>query len=161
MKLCHKEAMKLIKELENKKVIVLNAEQRLNTVSYKEGDVKPKYDYDYSATRKEVENLDAKIRKIKHELAKANCAVLVDDFNISIGEALVYLAQLSDEQSRLIDFANSNQLEKRITQTGVVICEERNFDVKKAANDLEELQKKINKLQVAIDRANLVNYIEI
>lgn len=161
MKVCHKEAMKLIKELENKKTYVLRNENKLNSVRYRDGEARPETGYDYAATRAEVKKIDEQIRHIKHELAKANCKVLVDDFKITLGEALIYLAQLNNEQSRLESLSDEKQSDTSITPNGIVIHEDCLYDVEVAARDAEKLTAEINKLQVAIDRANLVNFIEI
>ena len=57
--------------------------------------------------------------------------------------------------------STAKQSEMEITNNGVVIREECLYDIKQAASDAEKLNNRISKLQVAIDRANLMNYIEI
>lgn len=161
MKVCHSEAMKKVKELEEQKVFLIYNENKRCTVSYKEGEEKTPVDYDYAKTRKEIEKIDSDIRKIKHTLAVANVTTKVDDFDMTIGEALVYLAQLNQEHSRMGALAGREKLSRRITQNGVVEYTECTFDPDKAAKDQKALYAKICKLQVAIDRANLNNYIEI
>ncbi len=161
MKVCHKEAMKAVKELEQQKAYLLRSENRLCSVTFKDGEEKPSSDYNYKATRKEIARLDGEIRRIKQALAVANCAVKIDDFNITIGEALILLAQLNNEHAQLERLAEEVQLSRSITQTGIVVHRECLYDVKTAAKDADALNKKINKLQVALDRANLVNFVEI
>lgn len=161
MKICNSEAMKLIREYEDQKRILLADENRNCTMSYKENEKKLETDYDYNKTRKQVRELDEKIRKIKATLACANCSVKIDDFNITIGEALIMIAQLQNEKSRIEFLADYTQLSRRITQNGVLEYTECMFDTEVAKKDAEELRIKISKLQIAIDRANLTNYIEI
>ena len=93
--------MKLVKELETKKDLIVYAENNRNRVSYKEGEEQRLTKYNYGDTRKAIGEIDSQIRKIKHALAVANCTVKIDGFDITIGEALVYLAQLNAEYSRL------------------------------------------------------------
>ena len=157
MKVCHSEAMKLIKELEEKKRLVIHTEVNRSRVSYKEVPTK----YDYAATRKEIAETDGKIRKIKSARAAANCKVKIEDFNITIGEALVLLAQLNSEYTRLDTLGRFDKLSRRITQNGVFEYTESLYEPEKAQADQRAMYAEICKLQVAIDRANLNNYIEV
>ena len=160
MKICHTEAMKLIKELEQQKSVVLRKEADNYSISYKEGEEKLKTDYSYLETRKEIASLDKKIRTLKTLLAIANTKVIIDDFNITIGEALVYLAQLQKEKSELEYLGSKQQLTRRSTPNGVIEYTECVYDVNKVNEDILVIRKKINDLQIAIDRANLTSYIE-
>lgn len=161
MKMCNSEAMKAIKELEEKKKKIIYTENSRSRVAFKEGETKVLTNYDYSETRKAISAIDEKIRTIKHALATCNCTAIVDDFNITIGEALVYLAQLNAEYSQLNNLSSFMKLSRRITPNGVLEYTECLYDPEAVAKDLESLHSKICKLQVAIDRANLTNYIEV
>ena len=161
MKVCHSEAMKLIKELEEKKRLVIHTEVNRSRVSYKEGEEMVPTKYDYAATRKEIAETDGKIRKIKSALAAANCKIKIEDFNITIGEALVLLAQLNAEYCRLDTLGRFDKLSRRITQNGVLEYTECLYEPEKAQADQRAMYAEICKLQVAIDRANLNNYIEV
>lgn len=161
MKMCHSEAMKLIKELEEKKRLAVYNEESRSRVSYKEGEAMKPTKYDYAATRKEIRQIDEKIRGIKHALAVSNSRVKVDDFDITIGEALVYLAQLNGEYSRLSELSRFDKLSRRITANGVLEYTECLYDPEEAEREQKEIYGKICKLQIAIDRANLTNYIEV
>lgn len=161
MKICNSEAMKAVKELEEKKRNIIYAEDNRSRISYKEGEKKVLTNYDYPATRKAVAEIDERIRKIKHALAVCNCNAIVDDFGITIGEALVYLAQLNAEYRQLDNLSEYNKLSRRITANGVLEYTECLYEPEEVIKDLEALHSKICKLQIAIDRANLTNYIEV
>lgn len=161
MKVCHSEAMKKLKELEEQKNLLVYNESNRSTVSYKEGETKTPSKYDYVKTRKEIEKIDKEVRAIKHALAVANCTVKVDDFDMTIGEALVYLAQLNAEYRRLDILTDRDKLSRRITANGVIEYTECLYEPEKVEVDQKALYSKICKLQVAIDRANLTNYLEI
>lgn len=161
MKLCHSEVMKRIKELESKKQKLLNIENKRCRIRYKQEENKVVTDYSYAGTRAEVEKLDKEIRRLRYELAKANCTVKVDGFNVTIGEALVMLAQLNSLSDTLEDLADNEQLTRSLSYNGVVEYTECTYSVEQAAKDLLKTEEKISKLQVAIDRANLTNYIEL
>lgn len=161
MKVCNAEAMKMVKMLDSD-LNTLRYNETVNCiVSYKEGEKKTLANYDYAKTRKEVERINAEIRKIKKALAVANSTFIIDEFNMTIGEALVYLAELNVEYNNLNNLANRNKVTRRITQNGVLEYTECTYDPEKAKKDQKEIYTKIGKLQVAIDRANLNCFIEI
>ena len=158
MKVCNAEAMKKVKSLEDD-ILTLRYNENMNsTVSYKEGETKTEVNYDYKATRKSIEKLNAEIRRIKNALSVANSTYVIDGFGITIGEALVYLAQLNREREIVSELANRNKLSRRITSNGVIEYTECTYDPEQ---DQKALYEKISKLQVAIDRANLTCMIEI
>ena len=161
MKVCIAEAMKLIKELEEEKQMLIYGENRRSTVSYKEGEQKVLPDYNYQATRERIAALDSEVRRIKFIISKANCEVLLDGFCISICEGLILLAQYRKEYDRLSRLATREQVTRRITPNGVLEYTECLYDVKAAAQAQKDLNTLIGKLQVAIDRANLVNEVEL
>ena len=161
MKICHMEAMKEIKSLEEEKSNILTSERISNKISYKEGEAKVDTDYSYAETRKRVAEIDAKVRKIRSALALANCTVALEGFDVTIGEGLVLLAQLNAEYERLDNMSSERQVYRRITANGVLEYTECLYDVKAVNEDKKALRRKISALQVAIDRANLLNLIEV
>lgn len=161
MRICNSEAMKMIKSLEADLSNIKLNETYNTAISYKEGEEKTKVNYDYELTRSEIATINRKIRNIKHALAVANSTYLIDDFNITIGDALIYLAQLNNEYNIVSQLAGRNKLTRRITANGVLEYTECTYDPEKAKQDQKEIYAKIGKLQVAIDRANLNCFIEI
>ena len=161
MKICNMEAMKQIKQLEEE-INLLESEERMNcVVSYKEGETKTIPNYDYKKVRKLINDANDKIRKIKYALQVVNGSYKIDEFNITIAEALVYLAQLNNEYSRLSFLTSKNKISRRITANGVLEYTECQYNPEDVKKDQKELLAKISKLQVAIDRANLNCFIEI
>ncbi len=161
MKICNSEAMKLIKELEAQRISAEKIERTRSCVQYKEGEKKNPSDYDYAQSRERFKELDGKIRKIKCALSRANCSVIVPEFSLTIGECLVLLAQLNAEYGRINDLASREKLSRRITLNGIIEYTEQLYDPSEAEKDAGGLLATIGKLQVAIDRANLNNFIDI
>lgn len=159
--MCNSEAMKVIKELEEKKKKIIYNENARSKVLYKEGEEKVLNNYDYAQTRKQVEEIDGRIRKIKHALAVSNSKTVLPEFSITIGEALVYVAQLNAEYAQLETLSSFNKLSRRITTNGVLEYTECLYDPDAIILDMEELHSKICKLQVSIDRANLTSIIDV
>lgn len=161
MKVCNMQAMKMVKELEARKDTLIHNEDSRCTVSYKEGEAKVVPDYDYGKTRAEIRALDDRIRAVRFALAKANVEAKVDGFGITIGEALVLLAQMQNERAQIESLTGRQQVSRRITANGVLEYTECVYSIDKAVEDLEALRVRIGELQIAIDRANLVHMIEI
>ncbi len=161
MKVCLTEAIKTVKEYEEQKELLIRQEDECSKAMYKEGEDKITNGYDYETIREDIRDLDTKIRKIKVMLAKANQEVLVEGFDVSICEALIMLAQLQAEKGQINSIASSKQIDRRITANGVIEFTECLYDVNKAKADVQQLRRTITQLQMAIDRANLTNYIEI
>ncbi len=161
MTVCIAEAMKHIKDLEEEKQQLLYNENRRCLVSYKEGEKKVFPDYSYEGTRTRVKEIDSEVRKVKYIISRANCEIMLDGFDMSISEGLVYLAQLGKEHDQLSRLANRDQVTRRITPNGVLEYTECLYDVKEVEKAQKELNKTIGKLQVAIDRANLISMIDI
>ena len=161
MKVCHMEAMKEIRALEEAKRLLISNEQDRYTVSYKEGETRIPADYSYRETRDKIAELDTRIRKIRGVLALANATVRIEEFDVTIGEALVLLAQWNAEYERLDEMAQMRQISRRITPNGTLEYTECLFDVKEVDEERAALKRRIGSLQVAIDRANLIGMIEI
>lgn len=161
MKVCNTEAMKLIKEYEEQKRNLFSEEEGDSYISYKEGETKLTNGYDYEKVRLMVRELDQKVRAIRAKIAAVNCKKKIDGFDITIGEALVMLAQLQCEREQIEMLATRKQISRRLTMNGVLEFTECLYDTEKAKQDVIELRKKISELQMAIDRANLNTYIEI
>lgn len=158
---CLAQAMKKVKELEAEKAQLIAYENRYCRVSYKEGEEKMKSDYDYFMLHDEIRDIDGRIVYIKHKLARANCIVPVEPFGYTVGEALVYLAQLQSAKTQAERLAGQRQSERHITYNGVVEYTDCVYNVNDAKQELRMLRDKISSLQIAIDRANLTNYIKI
>ena len=161
MKVCHMQAMKEVKLLEEQKRQMLERECERFRVSYKEGEQRLDNGYSYRKTREEIAALDARVREIKSALAKANCSCRLEEFGITIGEGLVMLAQWNNEYDRLCMLSAQQQLSRRITPNGILEYTECLYDVEETARERDALKKRISTLQIAIDRANLLSEIEI
>ena len=161
MRICNTKAMKLIKDYEKEKRYLINQENNNFLISYKEGEEKIRNKYDYKETRKKIDEIDNKVRQIKVALAKSNTVTKVDDFDITINEALVLLAQLENKKSHLEGLTGFQQLSRRITPNGVIEYTECLYDIENVKSDIDTLQEEISNLQIAIDRANLTSFIEI
>ena len=161
MKMCHSEVIKYIKELESKKHVLLRQESNDCTYTYQDETSKIVPNYSYKKTRAAVDALDTQIRKLRHALAVANTTVMVAEFGVTLGEALVMLAQYQNKCELLSDMSSRQQISQRSSYSGIMEITCCNYDVERALKDYEELRLVIGRLQVAIDRANLTSYVDV
>ena len=157
-----KEILKQIMALEQQKEEVLSDEIQSSITRYENNEEVPASEYDFNATRAKIEFLDAIIRYLRHRLHISNATVQVPDFNITIGECIIMMAQLNKEQATLKRMARKEKKERRQlgfsnTTEWVVL----NYEKDECRRKLKEISDKITTLQIAIDRINLAHIVEI
>ena len=95
MKLTSAEANKMIRSLKDQHRLLILQEE--NVVSFIAAttenieEVRPSYSYEETAAK--FDEIDRKIRKIKHALNVFNATTVVDGFDMTIDEMLVYIPQ--------------------------------------------------------------------
>ena len=161
MKMCNSEIMKKIKLLEQRKQEVLQEESRTHQVTYQHEKDRFDYGYSFASVRHTIRDLDAEIRKLKGLLNLSNATTTVPEFSMSLGECIVYLAQLNRELSVVSAMARKEAKTTHSTYGGVVEYTVLNYDKGECQAQLEWLKETIMQLQVAIDRTNLTNMIEV
>ncbi|MCL1996234.1 MAG: hypothetical protein FWG63_08515 [Defluviitaleaceae bacterium] len=161
MKLCNAEIIKKIKLLEQAKTDVIAEEQRIHQVTYQTE--KDKFDngYNFALTRKKIDELDEEIRKYRSKLNYSNATTMVEEFGMTLGECLVYMAQLNNQVFTLEIMSQKEPLTRRSTVNGVIEYTALNYDKAECRAKLQWVLETIAKLQVAIDRTNLTNFIEL
>ena len=161
MQLCNAEVIKKIKDLEEQKQEILADEQKNCTTTYQTETDMIDTGYDFESTRKAVENLNREIMKLKHALNVSNSTVTVGEFNLTIGECLVYMAQLNNEKNVLERMSRNRSKSRASLYNGSVEYTITNYDVEICKAELNDIKETVRKLQLAIDRVNLNNMIEI
>ncbi len=162
MKKCNTELMKEIKILEEKKQEIIKLEAMECEITYREGESKINSNYSYDKVRKEIDDIDTTIRKYKYALALSNATTIVPEFNMTIGECLVYLQTVKAKKDLLQRYASKHQITRISSEYNTKVeYTELLYDVSKVKDDVLDLQRLIAKLQMAIDRTNLINLIEL
>ncbi|MCL1986640.1 MAG: hypothetical protein FWG64_01520 [Firmicutes bacterium] len=161
MKICNTEIMKKIKLLEQQKNEVEAEEMRIYAVTYQTE--KDKFDngYNFASTRKKIDEINAEVRKYKRLLNYSNATTTIAEFDMTLGECLVYMAQLNNQLYTLRRLAQQEPITRRSTVNGVIEYTALNYDIKECQAKLQWVQETIAALQVAIDRTNLTNMIEV
>lgn len=69
--------------------------------------------YKCEKTNKKIDVIDKEILRLKSIFANSNVTTIVEGFDMSINEALVYLAQLNERLRRFSMLANIQSLRRR------------------------------------------------
>jgi len=161
MQMCNAEIMKKIKLLEITKNEILNDESRTHQVTYQTEKDKVDYGYSFGKTREKITAIDDEVRKLKRLLNHSNATTMVEDFSMTLGECLVYLAQLNREIGVLQHMARKEPTVRHSTYNGVIEYTTLNYDKAECQERLDWVQGTISQLQIAIDRTNLTNMIQM
>lgn len=156
-------ANKHLRKLQDEKERLLRIEGETSTYVLYEGEEAEPPAYDYFSTRQLIDDIDGKMLAIRHGLHEFNAKTLLPGSQLSIDEALIYLAQLSQKKSRLSALA-SNMPKRRLREryfgsnSGAVEYEYSNYDVAQAEADYQLVADQIADLQLELD---LVNQTEV
>ena len=158
-------ANKQIRALEEEKSHILSNEREVCTYVLSVDEEEEPPAYDYAAVRASVADLDAKVRTLRCALHAFNVATILPESGISIDEALVLMAQLSNERSRLAAL-RSTLPKQRVSSdyfrgSKVVEYQYANYDVEQAEADFQQVSERIRQLQMEIDYANQTVTFEV
>ena len=126
--------------------------------------------YDYAQTQKEIFELEAKIRKIKHVLNVFNASTLIPEFNITIDEMLVYMPQLSARVNKLKKMSQampktrySDGYYGRSARSSSPIIDYiyTNYDIEAVKADYAAAYDELSRAQLALDSVNHKEALEI
>ncbi|MCR5660929.1 MAG: hypothetical protein K6G50_02240 [bacterium] len=112
-------------------------------------------EYNYADTQKQLAELEAKIRKLKHAVNVFNTTTVIPEFNITIDEMLVLIPQLTRRKEKLSDMKDTlpkKRAENRTTK--VIDYIYANYDVKACRKDFEQAAEELAKAQMALDTVN-------
>ena len=145
---------KLQQDFDSLAVLEANAKTFLASVGEDVESVRP--EYDYKATKKELDALSAKIRKVKHAINVFNTTTVVPEFGITIDELLVYIPQLSAKKAKLRGMADTLPKARENSYGGSNIIDYRivNYDIKQVKKDLDVVTDELAKAQLALDTIN-------
>ena len=165
MKYTSAQANKLLRQLQDdRRAVLSNEDQRKSFVAATIEDIegaRPEYDYD--ATRERVNEIEKKIRKIKHAVNVFNSTHKVEGFDMTVDEMLVYIPQLTEKKMRLSSMAASLSKTRLSTsaRSNIIEYEYAHYDIEKAQKDFEEVCRQLTDAQLALDRLNTTQIMEI
>lgn len=158
MKLTSAEANKMIRALRDQHRLLLMQEE--NVVSFIAAttenieEVRPSYSYEETAAK--FDEIERKIRKIKHALNVFNATTVVDGFDMTIDEMLVFLPQTSERLRKLEDMLAKPEKARAMNtgRTSIIEYEYLNYDLQKVQQDYDALMDLKNRALTALDVVN-------
>ena len=160
MKYTSAEAAKLLRKL-NENLDALNEKERRSAdfvaaVGEEIEDVRP--EYDYRKTQDEIAQIEQKIRTVKHAINQFNTRTVVQDFDMTVDQILVYIPQLTAKKGKLSRMA-ARLPKERCGASGFgakTIIEYRyaNYDIAAVEADLDAVAEELARAQTALDVVN-------
>lgn len=119
--------------------------------------------YNYTKTQEVIDELNAKIRKVKHAINVFNSTTVIPEFNITIDEALVLIPQLSKKCAKL------SEMKARLPKSrvngfrgvNIIDYEITNYDISAVEKDYDAVAEELSKLQTALDLVNSTVVFEL
>ncbi len=168
MKYTSSEANKLLRRLNEERDTLLMMEQKSSVFLAAMGEdpesVRPEYDFE--KVRKTLEELDRKIRIVKHAVNRFNLEHQVAGFEMTIDQMLIYIPQLTGRKQKLAMMKNRLPKQREMGQsygrTGNIIdYSYANYDIKAAEAAYEDVADELASAQTALDVLNNTETMEI
>ena len=165
MILTSKDANKLLKKLNEELNSLQSKENRSRTflASTTEDPEKVRPDYNYETSRDSQTEIEKKIIKLKHAINVFNVNTLVDEFNMTIDEMLIYIPQLTAKKQKLSVMKDTPKLE-RVTgnaRSNIIDYTYTNYDADIVSKDYELVEAELTKAQIALDKVNVTKTFEV
>lgn len=151
------EAAKLLRKLNEEKLSFENYEKQSSvfnaSVNENAESVRPAYSY--RDTQRKIDEINRKIRTVKHAINKFNLENEVPGFGMTIDQMLVYLPQLSAKKNKLMTMQNRLPKQREpIRFTGIIEYSYANYDVDEVRRDYSEVSDELSRAQTALDVLN-------
>ena len=161
------QAGKEIRKLTDSYARILEKEERSSVFHAAMGEdaeaIRPEYDYE--KTQRELEEIEEKIRKLKHALNVFNATHKVPGWDMTVDEMLVYIPQLNKRKIKLTQMASriprSRVAEGYMARTNIVDYKITNYDIAKAEADCEKVSDELARAQNALDLFNNTETFEL
>lgn len=165
MKYTSAAAGKLLKKLNDERASILlreeNGKEFLAAVGEDIESVRP--GYDFATTQVALNEIETKIRKVKHALNVFNSTTVIPEFGMTIDEMLVYIPQLTMRKDKLARMKDRLPKVREQTRVNSSILDYRylNYGVDEAAAEYDKISDTLSKAQNALDAANMNQTLEI
>ncbi len=151
------EAAKLLRKLNEDKTAILSNESQSSTfqAAITEDIENARPEYDYVSAQKEIDEIDKKIRKVKHAINTFNLTHEVPGFDMTIDMMLVYIPQLTQKKNKLSAMKDKLPKTREIIRVaGIIEYSYANYDVEKAKEDYDKVSDELSRAQTALDVLN-------
>jgi len=155
------EANKLLKRLQDEYRSIANLEaQSMSFVAAVGEDIETvRPEYDFAATDKALEELNLKIRTIKHAVNLFNTTHTVPGFDVTVDEMLVLLPQMNQKLIKLASMKNTLPKTRandgyRSSSGSIIEYKYANYDIAEVKAEYDRLSEEVAAAQLALDTLN-------
>ena len=160
-----KEANKMLHELEMELNHLISEEEQAKSFLAAVGEdiesCRPKYNYEESQDA--IKLIEDKIIKLKHAINKFNIETVVDGFDKTIDEMLIYIPQLTQRSRKLNIMQNKlpKTRESINMRSNIIDYRYINYDVNKVKQDYKTTVDELHRAQIALDTVNVTDQFEV
>ena len=152
------EAAKLLKKLNEDYASILSNEKISKEFLCASGEDEEKLrpEYDFASTQEKLKEIELKIRKLKHALNVFNSTQIINEYNITIDEMLIYIPQLTNQKEKLGKMKSKlprQRVESGFTKS-IVDYNVINYDPKEVSIAFDIVSEELSNAQLALDRVN-------
>lgn len=167
MKYTSAEANKLLKSIEGRIADLERKEELTSSFQVAAGEdvesLRPKYDF--ASTQKEIAELEAKMRVVKHAINSFNLTHTLPGFDgLTIDQALVYIPQLTGRIRKLRSMSGvlpKQRISDRYSSANFVDYIVSNYDIEAAEQAYVEAKELLASIQLALDAVNTTETMDI
>ena len=159
MKLTSAQAAKLMRRLKEEKEL-LNAEEKSSKefVAAIQEDVEAvRPAYNFHEMQERLDALNTRMRRLKHAVNMFNSTHIVDGFDMTIDEMLVYLPQLGTRKERLTQMSKMLPRQRKDNEyrsSPTIEYIYANYDIAEAKRELDRISDLYARAQTALDVVN-------
>lgn len=167
MQLTFSESAKLLKKLTDEHSAIIEREKKCSVFNAALGEnvesVRPSYSYD--DVQSKLDDLENKVRKLKHAMNVFNITQTVPGFEMTIDEMLVYIPQLTAKKQKLAEM-KSHLPKERVDgsfyrASNIIDYIYVNYDPDSVMAEYDRVVDELSRAQLALDAVNNSEKIEV
>ena len=154
------EAVKYLRKLGEQRDALLAMEKKAKsfTAAIQEDTESVRPAYDYKKVQDEIEELEGKIRQLKHSINCFNISCEVPGFNMTIDQMLVYIPQLTGRKKKL-ETMKARLPKERVNDAfsrggSIIEYNYANYDIAAVEADYNTVSDELARAQNALDTVN-------
>lgn len=165
MKCTSAEAAKYLRKLNEDYAALISREEvrRDFLVSLGEDPESVRPTYDFRETQIALDEMEQKIRQVKHAINLFNTTHTVPGFDLTIDEMLILIPQLTKRKNKLAEMKEKlpKTREQTYGKSNIVDYRYINYDSDEAASEYEKAAELLSRAQTALDTVNNTEMLEI
>ena len=165
MKCTSAEAAKYLRKLNEDYAALISREEirRDFLVSLGEDPESVRPPYDFLETQIALDEMEQKIRRVKHAINLFNTTHTVPGFDLTIDEMLVLIPQLTKRKNKLAEMKEKlpKTREQTYGKSNIVDYRYINYDSNEAASEYEKAAELLSRAQTALDTVNNTETLDI